>query len=142
VRHRRAVLTCLVAAALVVAGVASAQTSFYMYLTSASIPAYSNTLQAHAWTYFRDTDCMERFQCDRDVLVEFTLHRGYRTYVPVTERVKVGQASSADATFRLPDCRSMTKHASWVYTLEVDAVAPDGSRRHVARILSQHSCAR
>jgi len=134
-------LTCLLAAALVVAGAASAQTSFYMYLTSASIPAYSNTLQAHAWTYYRDTDCATRFQCDRDVVVEFTVHRGYRTYAPVMDRVKTGQGSSADLSFRLPDCRSMKKSASWVYTLDVDAVAPDGSRRHATRTLSQHSCA-
>jgi hypothetical protein len=144
VRHRRAVLTCLFAAALAAAGAASAQTSFYVFLTSASIPTYSDTLEAHAWTYYRDSDCAVRFQCDRDnVLVEFTLHRGYRTYAPQMERVKTGQSGvSVGATFQVPDCRMLKKSRSLVYTLEVDATAPDGSHRHATRTFSQRSCRR
>jgi len=131
--------------ALSVAGAASAQTSFYVYLTSASIPSYTNTLQAHAWAYYRNSECTQNDPCDSSVVVQFTLRRGYRTVGSVmlhtTDRAAQGQyGSNLNASFELPDCRLMKKNASRAFTVETDAVAPDGPRRHSTRTVYQRSC--
>src|SRR5262245_18930861 len=82
-------------------------TSFSAYITSAYFWNYSNTLDVRASAYYRDSDCTPSYECDRDVVVEFKLVRGYSSYGPVVARTvsETGQyGSTLKASFRLPSC--------------------------------------
>jgi hypothetical protein len=142
---RFTVVAVAAAAALCFAAAASAYVSFSLYVTSAYIWSYSNTLEVRVSASYRDYDCTPYYSCDRNVLVEFVLHRGYGTYSPVMARSygETGQyGSSVSARFRMPDCRYLRKYTSQTYTVEVNAVAPDGSEKSTSRAVYLRSCAR
>ena len=124
--------------------VASAYSSFFVSISSAYIYSYSNTLDVRVSASYRDYDCTPSYSCDRSVLVEIVLHRGYSTYSPVVSR-KLGETGqyggSASASFKLPNCRYIPKYSSQPYTVEVNAVAPDGSEKSTSRLVSLRSCA-
>jgi hypothetical protein len=144
-RRRLIVSAVSVAAALAVTGAASAYTSFSLYVSSAYIWSYSNTLEVRASASYQDYDCSPSYQCDRNVMVEFVVHRGYGTYSPVVGRAydQTGQyGSSATARFRMPNCRYLKKYSSQPYTVEVNAAAPDGSEKQTTRTVYLRSCAR
>lgn len=49
--------------------------------------------------------------------------------------------SSVSASFKLPNCRYIPKYRSQPYTVEVNAVAPDGTEKSTSRMVSLRSCA-
>jgi hypothetical protein len=59
--------------------------------------------------------------------------------------LKVGETgqygSSVGARFKLPNCRYIPKYRSQPYTVEVNAVAPDGTETSTSRMVSLRSCA-
>ena len=145
-RRRIAVLTVVVAAigAAAFAGSASAYASFYVS-TSANVWSYSNTLDVNTSARYSDYSCTPSYMCDRNVLVEVVLHRGYSKYSPIVGRQygQTGQyGSSVRTSFRLPNCRYIPRFRSQSYTVEVNAVAPDGTERSTMRMVTQYSCAR
>ncbi|HXH34484.1 MAG TPA: hypothetical protein VNJ54_08750 [Plantibacter sp.] len=141
----RFALTAAVLAAFAFAGTASAFTSFYVSISSAYIYSYSDTLDVSVSASYRDYDCTPSYSCDRNVLVEVVLHRGYGSYSPVVAR-KIGETgqygSSVRASFKLPNCRFIPKYRSQPYTVEVNAVAPDGDEKSSSRMVSLRSCAK
>jgi hypothetical protein len=143
--HVRLVLAAIVtAAACALAPAASAYTSFSVYITSAYAYSYSNTLSVRASAYYRDSDCTPSYSCDRNVLAEFTLHRGFSRYSPIMARAydETGQYGlSLSAEFRLPSCRYIARYKSQTYTVVVNAVAPDGEERTSSRTVYVRSCA-
>ena len=126
------------------AGVPAAQ-SFTSFTLSAysTIYTYNSTLQTSAYASFHDYDCSPSYQCDSNVLVEFTLHRGFGSYAPIAGRVQgeTGQyGSSVRATFRLPSCRLIPRFQSVTYTVEVVAAAPNGDERTTNSYVYLRSC--
>jgi len=145
-RGRRIALLTVMAAvgAAAFAGNASAYSSFYVS-ASANVWNYSNTLDVTTYARYSDYSCTPSYLCDRNVLVEVVLHRGYSKYSPIVGR-RYGQTgqygSSVRSSFRLPNCRYIPRFRSQAYTVEVNAVAPDGTERSTTRLVSQRSCAR
>jgi hypothetical protein len=126
------------------AGVPAAQ-SFTSFALSAysTIYSYNSTLQATANAYSHDYDCTQSYQCDRNVLVEFTLHRGFGSYAPIVGRLdgETGQyGSSVRATFRLPSCRLIPRFQSVTYTVEVVAAAPNRDEKTTNSYAYLRSC--
>jgi len=141
-RRLRLLAVVLVAGAL--APVASAYSSFFLSISSAYIYSYSNNLDVRVSASYRDYDCTPSYSCDRSVIVEVVLHRGYSTYSPIVARrvAETGQyGSSVSASFRLPNCRYIRKYSSQPYVVEVNAVAPDGTEKSTSRLVSLRSCA-
>jgi hypothetical protein len=137
--------TCLVALAL--SGVADAYTSFTAYISSANVWTYSspNKLDVRVHASYRDYDCTPSYDCDRNVLVEVELRRGYTSYGPVMARLygETGQySSSVSGSFRLPSCRFIPRYRSQSYTVTLTAVAPDGQEKTSRRTVTQRSCRR
>ena len=126
------------------AGNASAYGSFYVS-ASAYVWSYSNTLDVTTRASYTDFSCTPSYACDKNVLVEVVLHRGYSKYSPIVGRQygQTGQyGSSVRNSFRLPNCRYIPRFRSQPYTVEVNAVAPDGTERSTTRMVTQYSCAR
>jgi hypothetical protein len=141
-----ALLTVAAAAvgAAAFAGNASAYSSFYVS-ASAYVWNYSNTLDVTTRASYADFSCTPSYACDKNVLVEVVLHRGYSKYSPIVGRQygQTGQyGSSVRSSFRLPNCRYIPRFRSQAYTVEVNAVAPDGTERSTTRMVTQYSCAR
>jgi hypothetical protein len=125
-------------------GSASAYSSFYVY-ASANVWSYSNTLDVTTRASYTDFSCSPSYACDKNVLVEVVLHRGYSKYSPIVGRQygQTGQyGSSVRSSFRLPNCRYIPRFRSQPYTVEINAVAPDGTERSTTRMVTQYSCAR
>ena len=81
--------------------------------------------------------------CDRNVMVEFTVHRGYSIYSPILGRAygETGQyGSSVSSTFRLPSCRLIQQYRSITYTIEMVAVAPNGQEKTARAYAYHRSC--
>jgi hypothetical protein len=119
--------------------------NFTSFLLSASsfVYSYNSTLQSTAFASFHDYDCSPSYQCDRNVLVEFTLHRGFGTFAPIAGRQQgeTGQyGSSVRATFRLPSCRLIPRFRSVTYTVEVVADAPNGDEKTTTNYVYLRSC--
>jgi hypothetical protein len=94
---------------------------------------------------YRDYDCTPTYSCDRNVLAEISLHRGYSMYGPIMARTydETGQyGSSLTAEFRIPPCRFIPRYRSQAYTVVVNAVAPDGQQKRTWRTVYVRSCAR
>jgi len=145
-RGRRIVMLAVIAAvgAAALAGTASAYASFYVS-ASANVWSYSNTLDVNTFARYSDYSCTPSYLCDRNVLVEVVLHRGYSKYSPIVGRQygQTGQyGSSVRNSFRLPNCRYIPRFHSQPYTVEVNAVAPDGTERSTTRTVTQFSCTR
>ena len=146
---RKALFALVAVAMLAFAGPAAAGTAASAYtsftLTASTILwSHSNTLDVRAYSSYRDFDCSPSYRCDRNVMVEFVLHRGIGTYSPIMARSygETGQyGSSATARFKMPSCKYLRKYTSQTYTVEVNAVAPDGSERQATRYVYLRSCA-
>jgi hypothetical protein len=84
--------------ALAFCGAASAYTSFTAYISSANVWTYGspNKLDVTGYASYRDYDCTPSYDCDRNVLVELELRRGYSSYGPVMARLygETGQYGS------------------------------------------------
>jgi hypothetical protein len=137
--------TCVLSLAL--SGVAAAYTSFTAYVGSAYVWTYSSTnkLDVSVYASYRDNDCTPSYECDRNVLVELELRRGYSSYGPVMARLygETGQyGSSVRGSFRLPHCRFIPRYRSQSYTVTLTAVAPDGQEKTSRRTVTQRSCRR
>jgi hypothetical protein len=138
-------LVATACAALAGAGTASAYVSFSAWVSSANVWTYSNKLDVRGYASHRDSDCTPSYQCDRNVLVEFELRRGYGAYSPLMARDydETGQyGSSVQASFALPSCRFITRYRSQTYTIVMTAVAPDGQEKRSTRTVYQQSCRR
>jgi len=122
---------------------ATAYTNFSAYITSAYYSSYSSTLDVRASAYYRDSDCTPSYQCDRDVVGEFKLVRGYSSYGPVVARAvsETGQyGSTLKAAFRLPSCRYIPRYKSVTYTVVLIAAAPNGDEKQTTRTVYVRSC--
>lgn len=118
-------------------------TSFSVYITSAYYWSYSSTLDVRASAYYRDSGCTPSYQCDRDVLGEFKLVRGYSSYGPVVGRAvsETGQyGATLKAAFRLPSCRYIPRYKSVTYTVVLTAAAPNGDEKRATRAVYVRSC--
>jgi hypothetical protein len=140
-------VTVAVTTSLIVAGSASAFVSFSAYISSANVWTYTtpNRLDVRGYASYRDSDCTPSYQCDRNVLVEFELRRGYSSYSPLMTRAydETGQyGSSVRASFRLPSCRFIARYRSQAFTIVMTAVAPDGTEKTSRRTVYQRSCRR
>ena len=129
-RARRIALLTVIAAVGVAAfaSSASAYASFYVS-ASANVWSYSNTLDVTTRASYTD-QLQAELRVRQDVLVEVVLHRGYSKYSPIVGRQygQTGQyGSSVRSSFRLPSCRYIPRFRSQPYTVEVNAVAPDGT---------------
>src|SRR5262245_26150475 len=106
--RRMALLAALAAGATAAfAGSASAYSSFYVN-ASTYVWNYSNTLDVNTRASYSNYSCTPSYSCDRNVLVEVVLHRGYSKYSPIMGRQygQTGQyGSSVRTSFRLPSCR-------------------------------------
>src|SRR5262245_19917716 len=123
-RGRRVALLALlaVAATAVFAGSASAYSSFYVY-ASTYVWNYSNTLDVTTNASYSNYSCTPSYSCDRNVLVEVVVHRGYSKYSPIMGRQygQTGQyGSSVRMSFRLPSCRYIPRFRSQPYTVEIN----------------------
>lgn len=139
---KRLVVLAALAATLATVPVAYAYTSFTVSASS-YVLSYNSTLQATAYASYHDWDCTPSYQCDRNVYVEFVLHRGIGTYSPIVGRLQgqTGQyGSSVRATFRLPSCRLIPRYQSVTYTIEVIADAPDGEEKTAQSYAYLRSC--
>jgi hypothetical protein len=124
------------------APLATAFTSFYVSVSAYTL-SYSGTLEIHGFASYRDYDCTPSYSCDRNVMTEFTVHRGYSTYSPIVGRAydETGQySSSISASFRLPSCRLIPKYSSITYAIEMVADAPDGSEKTATTYAYYRSC--
>jgi hypothetical protein len=146
---RRLVLvtTAALAAALLLAAPAAAYTSFSAYISGANVWTYSSPskLDVSVYASYRDSDCTSSYYCDRNVLVELELRRGYSSYGPVMARLydETGQyRSSVRGSFRLPSCRFIPRYRSQSYTVTMTAAAPDGREKTSRRTVTQRSCRR
>jgi len=142
---RIATLIAVVVVALSTAGAASPAASYESFYARVSAYALSSIglLQVNGYASYRDYDCTPSYACDRNVMVEFTVHRGLSTYSPVVGRAydETGQyGSSASATFRLPTCRLIRKYTSITYTVEMVAVAPTGLEKTASTFVYHRSC--
>lgn len=127
----------------IAAGPQASQFVSFSVSVSAYTLSYSNTLQIRGYASYRDYDCSPSYNCDRNVMVEFTVYRGYSTYSPIVGRAygETGQyGSSVSANLRLPSCRFVPKYQSITYTIEMDAVAPDGSEKTARTYAYLRSC--
>jgi hypothetical protein len=141
----RCLVIAVAAASLVAAAPASAYASFTSWVTSANVWSYTtpNRLDVRGYASYRDYDCTPSYQCDRNVMVEFELRRGYSSYSPLVARDydETGQyGSSVDARFQLPSCRFIQRYGSQAYTIVMTAVAPDGREKTSTRTVYQRSC--
>jgi hypothetical protein len=97
----------------------------------------------NAYASYRDYGCSPSYRCDRNVLVEFELRRGYSSYSPLIARSygQPGQyGSSAGASFQLPSCRFLERYRSQPYTIVMTAAAPNGQEKTSSRTVYQRSC--
>ena len=134
-RVRRIALLTVVATigAAVFACSASAYASFYVS-TSANVWSYSNTLDVNTSARYSDYSCTPSYMCDRNVLVEVVLHRGYSKYSPIVGRQygQTGQyGSSVRTSFRLPHCR-------YIPRFMVPVLHRRGKRRRSRRNRTEH----
>jgi len=116
--------------------------SFSAYISSSYYSPYSKTLSVSAWASYRDSECYPSYECERNVLAEFTLRKGYSSYGRIMARryAETGQyLSSMRVSFTLP-CRFIPRYRSETYTLTMDAVAPDGSEKSSRRTVFVRSC--
>jgi hypothetical protein len=138
-------------AAAVVAGLlgasasqaAPAYASFSAWVSSATVWTYSNRLDVRGYASYSDYDCTPSYDCDRNVMVEFELRRGFSTYSPLMARAydESGQyGTSVRASFQLPHCRMIERYRSQTYTVVMTAVAPDGQEKRSTRAVYQRSC--
>jgi hypothetical protein len=140
--RKRLVLAVALFGVFAAVPVAQAFTSFFVSV-SATTWSYNSTLQATAYASFHDYDCSPSYSCDHNVIVEFTLHRGFGSYAPIVGRLQgeTGQyGSTVRATFRLPSCRLLPKYQSVTYTVEVVAAAPDGQEKTATTYAYLRSC--
>ena len=125
------------------APVRSNYTSFYPSV-SAYVLSYSGTLQVRGSASYRDYNCSPSYTCDRNVMVKFTVYRGYSTYSPIVGRAygQTGQyGSTVSSTFRLPSCQVIPRYQSITYTIEMLAVAPNGQQKTARTYAYLRSCA-
>jgi hypothetical protein len=104
---------------------------------------FAGAFDVNAYASYRDYGCIPSYQCDRNVLVEFELRRGYSSYSPLMGRTygQTGQyGSSARASFQLPSCRFLERFRSQTYTIVMTAVAPNGQEKTSSRTVYQRSC--
>jgi hypothetical protein len=145
---KRVVLMIVVpAVVLFAASPAAAYTSFNAWISSANVWTYTNPnrLDVRGYASYRDYDCTPSYQCDRNVVVEFELRRGYSSYSPLMARAydETGQyGSSAEASFRLPHCRFIARYRSQAFTIVMTAISPDGQEKTSRRTVYQRSCRR
>jgi hypothetical protein len=142
-----ALVIAVVAASLFAAAPASAYASFTSWVTSTNIWSHTtpNRLDVRGYASYRDYDCTPSYDCDRNVLVELELRRGYSSYGPVMARLygETGQYGSyVRGSFRLPSCRFIPRYRSQSYTVTLTAVAPDGQEKTSRRTVTQRSCRR
>ncbi len=124
---------------------APAYGSFTAWVSSATVSTYSNPnrLDVRGYASYRDYDCMPSNDCDRNVMVEFELRRGFSAYSPLMARAyaETGQyGTSVQASFRLPHCRAIARYGSQTYTVVMTAFAPDGQEKRSTRTVYQRSC--
>jgi hypothetical protein len=111
---------------------------------SAYVLSYSGSLQLHGYANYRDYSCSPSYSCDRNVMVQFRVHRGYSIYSPIVGRAyaQTGQyGSSASATVGVPSCRMIPRYQSITYTIEMPAVAPNGQQKTAQTYAYLRSCA-
>jgi hypothetical protein len=142
---RPGVALALCACALALSSTASAYTSFTAYISSTTVWTYStpNRLDMRVSASYRDYDCSPSYECDRNVLVELELRRGYSSYGPVMARTygETGQyGSTVRGSFRIPSCRFIPRYHTQNYTVTMTAVAPDGREKTSRRTVYQRSC--
>jgi len=121
----------------------SSYTSFYPSV-SAYVLSYTGTLQVRGSASYRDYNCSPSYACDRNVMVKFTLYRGYSTYSPIVGRAygQTGQyGSTVSSTFQIPSCRVIPRYQSITYTVEMLAVAPNGQQKTARTSAYLRSCA-
>jgi hypothetical protein len=139
-------------AAMALAGTAQASTaspvrsSYTSFFTSVSAYAlsYSGSLQVRGYASYRNYSCSPSYRCDQNVMVQFTLHRGYSIYSPIVGRTygQTGQyGSSVSATFTVPSCRWIPRYQSVTYTVEMRAFATDGQQKTAQTYAYLRSCA-
>jgi hypothetical protein len=118
-------------------------TSFYTSV-SAYVLSYTGTLQVNGYASYRDYNCSYSYSCDRNVMVRFTVYRGYSTYGVIVART-YGQTgrygSSVSSSFRIPTCRMVPRYQTVTYTIEMVAVAPNGQQRTSTTSAYLRSCA-
>lgn len=144
-RRGAAILAALVLLVVgaVGASAAYAYTSFYVSVSSAYYYSYKSTIDVRGSASFRDYDCTPSYQCDRDVVGEFKLVRGYSAYGPVIARAydETGQyGSTLKASFRVQSCRYIAKYKSATYTVVLTAEAPNGDEKKATRTVYVRSC--
>jgi hypothetical protein len=116
--------------------------AFSAYITSAYYFSFNRTLSVSAYASYRDSDCYPSYQCDRSVIAEFTLQKGFSSYGRIVGQrlAETGQyGSSMRVSFTIP-CRFIPKYRSETYTLTMDAVAPDGGEKTARRTIFVRSC--
>jgi hypothetical protein len=142
---RLVLLGIAVSVTLVMATAAGAYVSFSAYISSASYTSYNNTISVSAYASFRDYDCTPSYQCDRNVIGEFTLRQGYSSYGRIVARVdaETGQYGSyMRVRFRIPSCRFIPRYKTRYYTVTMEAAAPNGDEKTSRRTVYVRSCRR
>jgi hypothetical protein len=140
-------LTLLVSVAAAVAAITAASASAYP-IFSLSVSAYglsyTGTISASAYASYSDYSCTPSYACDRNVIVQFRLYRGFGAYGPLvgTSSGQTGQyGSSVRATFTVPPCRFIPRYSRVSYTVAALGVAPNGQQKTSTSYVSISSCA-
>jgi len=121
---------------------ASAYSSFNVSVSAYAL-TYTGTIQATVFASYSDYSCTPTYQCDHNVFVRVSLHRGFGQFAPIVgQRVsQTGQyGSTVQATFAVPSCQLIPRFHSITYTVRAEAQAPDGEQRTGSTYVYVYSC--
>ena len=132
--------------ALAAIGVSPAQArpydSFTVSITRADYAQYSGagTLAVTGYASYKESDCILS-HCEMDVGALFTLYRPYG-YGPVARfHAETRGSPWLHVRFRIA-CRWIPRHATWPYTVVLEAQAPNGLVRTASQMIRVVSCRR